>query len=49
MGADVVATRVNDKAKKYVEPLTQPLGIELVTCNVEEPGVIESLGSVAVG
>lgn len=49
MGADVVATCVNDKAKKYVEPLTQPLGIELVTCNVEEPGAIESLVSAAVG
>jgi enoyl-[acyl-carrier protein] reductase I len=49
MGADIVATCVNDKAKKYVEPLTQPLGIELVTCNVEEPGAIESLVSAAVG
>ena len=49
MGADVVATCVNDKAKKYVEPLTQPLGIELVTCNVEEPSAIESLVSAAVG
>ena len=42
MGADVVATCLNDKARKYVEPLTQPNGIELVTCNVEDAGAIEA-------
>jgi enoyl-[acyl-carrier protein] reductase I len=48
MGADVVATCLNDKARKYVEPLTQPCGIELVTCNVEDAGAIEALVKSAV-
>ena len=43
MGADIVATCLNDKARKYVEPLTQPLGIELLNCDVEESGAIDSL------
>jgi enoyl-[acyl-carrier protein] reductase I len=47
MGADVVATCLNDKARKYVEPLTQPSGIELVTCNVEDAGAIEALVKTA--
>jgi enoyl-[acyl-carrier protein] reductase I len=48
MGADIVATCVNDKARKFVEPLTQPNGIELVTCNVEDAGAIEALVKTAV-
>ena len=48
MGADVVATCLNDKARKYVEPLTQPSGIELVTCNVEDAGAIEALVKTAI-
>ena len=36
LGAQVVATCLNDKARSYVEPLTQPLGMPLLTLNVEE-------------
>jgi enoyl-[acyl-carrier protein] reductase I len=38
MGADVVATCLNDKARQYVEPLTQPAGIDLQNCNIETEG-----------
>ncbi len=48
MGADIVATCLNDKARGYVEPLTAPLGIDLVTCNVEEPGALDALVAHAV-
>lgn len=43
LGADIVATCLNDKARTYVEPLTAPLGIDLVNCNVEETGALESV------
>lgn len=42
LGAEVVATCLNDKARKFVEPHTQPLGIELVNCDVEVPGQLEA-------
>jgi len=42
MGADIVATCLNDKARKYVEPLTAPLGIDLVNCDVEIEGQLEA-------
>ena len=48
LGADVVATCLNDKARKYVEPLTQPFGIELVNCNVEDEGALQALVDQAV-
>jgi enoyl-[acyl-carrier protein] reductase I len=32
---------LNDKARAYVEPLTQPLGIDLQTCNIEVPEQLE--------
>ncbi len=48
MGAEVVATCLNEKARPYVEPLTQPLGIDLVTCNVEDSGAMEALVQHAV-
>ena len=38
MGADVVATCLNDKARPYVEPLTQAAGIDLQNCNIETEG-----------
>lgn len=47
-GADVVASCLNDKARKFVEPLTSPLGIELVSCNVEQPGELQALVDQAV-
>ena len=37
LGAEVVATCLNDKARKFVEPHTQPLGIELVNSTWKSP------------
>jgi len=48
LGADVVATCLNDKARRYVEPLTEPLGIDLVNCNVEDEGALSALVTHAV-
>ena len=47
-GAQIVASCLNDKARKYVEPLTQPAGIDLVNCNVETEGELEALVQHAV-
>ena len=47
LGAEVVASCLNDKARKFVEPLTEPLGIDLVNCNVEDEGALASLVSHA--
>ena len=47
MGADVVASCLNDKARAYVEPLTQPLGIDLQTCNIEAPDELDKLVAYA--
>jgi len=41
MGAELVVSCLNDKARTYVEPLTQPLGIDLQTCNIEVPEQLE--------
>jgi enoyl-[acyl-carrier protein] reductase I len=49
MGAEVVASCLNDKARTYVEPLTKPLGIDLQTCNIETPEDLEKLVNYAVG
>ena len=49
LGAQVVASCLNDKARSYVEPLTQPLGIDLQTCNIETSGDLEKLVNHAVG
>jgi enoyl-[acyl-carrier protein] reductase I len=43
MGAEVVASCLNDKARKYVEPLTAPLGIDLVNCDVEADGQLQAI------
>ena len=48
MGAEVVASCLNDKARAYVEPLTQPLGIDLQSCNIEVPEEIEKLVAYAI-
>jgi enoyl-[acyl-carrier protein] reductase I len=42
-GAQVVATCLNEKAQAHVEPLTQQHGIDLLTCDVEDPLALESL------
>lgn len=43
MGAQMVVSCLNDKARTYVEPLTQPLGMDLQTCDIEAP---EALGKL---
>ena len=48
MGADVVASCLNDKARKFVEPLTAPLGIDLVNCDVEAAGELDAIVEHAV-
>jgi len=49
LGADIVATCLNDKARTYVEPLTKPLGIYLVNCDVENPQALSELVDTAIG
>ena len=48
LGAEVVASCLNDKARPFVEPLTQSLGIDLQTCNIETPEDMEKLVAYAV-
>ena len=48
MGADVMVTCLNEKAKGYVEPLTKAKQIDLEVCNVEDPGALETLVNTAV-
>jgi enoyl-[acyl-carrier protein] reductase I len=36
-GAELIATCLNDKARTYVQPLTDSITIPLLNCNVEEP------------
>lgn len=48
MGAEVVASCLNEKARKYVEPLTGPLGVDLVSCDVEQDGQLAALVDHAV-
>lgn len=43
LGAEIVASCLNDKARRFVEPLTVPAGIELAVCNVEQEGELEAL------
>jgi enoyl-[acyl-carrier protein] reductase I len=47
-GADVVVSCLNEKAIRFVEPLTGPAGIDLKPCNVEQPGELEALVDYAV-
>ena len=48
MGAEVVASCLNDKARPYIEPLTAAAGIDLKTCNVEQMGELQALVDHAV-
>jgi enoyl-[acyl-carrier protein] reductase I len=43
MGAEVIVTCLNEKARGYVEPLTNAEAIALEVCNVEDPGALEEL------
>ena len=42
MGAELVVSCLNDKARRFVEPLTAPLGVDLVGCNVEADGELQA-------
>ena len=48
LGADLVVSCLNEKARRFVEPLTEPLGVELLNCNVEVPGELEATVERAV-
>lgn len=48
LGAELVVSCLNEKARKYVEPLTDPIGVDLVNCNVEEDGELEAIVDHAV-
>ena len=48
LGADLVVSCFNDKAREYVEPLTAPLGIDLVNCNVNKEGQLQAAVEHAV-
>ena len=39
-GAELIATCLNDKARTYVQPLTDSITIPLLNCNVEEPDAL---------
>lgn len=47
-GAEVVASCLNEKSRPYVEPLTSAAGIDLMACNVEQPGDLQALVDYAV-
>ncbi len=47
-GAEVVATCLNEKARKYVQPLTDSVGVDLVNCDVEQAGELEAAVEHAV-
>lgn len=48
-GAEVVVSCLNEKAIGFVQSLTEPLGIDLQVCNVEQPGELAKLVEYAVG
>ena len=48
MGAELVTTCLNDKARKYVQPLTDELGVTLLNCNVEEENALADVVDAAV-
>ena len=49
LGAEVVVSCLNEKARRFVEPLTEPIGVELVACDVEQEGELENLVAKAIG
>ncbi|MFM1927779.1 MAG: hypothetical protein RIR28_362 [Pseudomonadota bacterium] len=48
-GARLLATCLNEKAKAFASPVTEPLGVPLLTCNVAEDGSLEAAVAQAVG
>jgi enoyl-[acyl-carrier protein] reductase I len=47
-GAEIVASCLNEKSIRFVEPLTSAVGIELKPCDVEQPGELQALVEHAV-
>jgi enoyl-[acyl-carrier protein] reductase I len=47
-GAELVVSCLNEKAMGFGRPLTEPLGMDLQPCNVEQPGELEALVAHAV-
>ena len=47
-GAEVVVSCLNEKATRFVSPLTEPAGIPLKPCNVENPGELQALVDFAI-
>ena len=47
-GAQLFTTCLNDKALRFVQPLTQPLGVPVLPCNVEEAGSLAQVVAQAV-
>jgi len=47
LGAELVATCLNDKAKTYVAPLTEPLNIPLYPLNIEDGQALEAFVTTA--
>ena len=43
LGAELVLTYLNDKARPHVEPLAAQLGARLLPLDVREPGQLEAL------
>lgn len=41
-GARVVASCLNEKAEPYARQVTDPLGVALLRCDVEQPGALEN-------
>ena len=48
MGAEVVVSCLNEKARRFVEPLTAPIGVDLIACDVEQEGELENLVAKAI-
>ena len=48
MGAELVVSCLNDKARRFVEPLTAPIGVDLIACDVEQEGELENLVAKAI-
>ena len=47
-GAELIATCLNDKARTFVQPLTDSINIPLLNCNVEEPEALAKVVKDAV-
>lgn len=48
LGAELVVSCLNDKSRKYVEPLTNSINVDLVNCDVEKEGELEVLVKHAI-